>query len=447
MFRKFRTSMMIRNAIDSCPDGICFATSGGRPILANKTINPVCYELTGHTVINADSMWRELTELAIPKEAESPAQDTVLCKLKGGSVWQFQKKRLTIDRSQITQYEASDITELYHYRNRLQENNICVSELHDRQRELLENIVQNNLDKELLRAKMRIHDNFGRLLIMTENVLTNKSSEMSESELFSTWEAVISDIKQPVEITRAEFEKATADLLKRTQVKLEQVMADKNITWDDIDELLVIGGSNRMPMVKKMLESLSGKQVKYKVDPDTAVAQGAAIFASTFEIDAESGQPRRDVRTSSVGGLANQITISDVTSQSLGVVLLGSQSNRKYNQVIIPHNSKIPTTCSQLAYTVVDNQTELLVQVTEGNDAELEFVKIVGESTLPIPAYPKGSPVEIIYAYDPDQIVTIEVIDKVANKSLGTFEVDRSSNMSAEKVALAAEIVGKTNVE
>ena len=74
-------------------------------------------------------------------------------------------------------------------------------------------------------------------------------------------------------------------------------------------------------------------------------------------------------------------------------------------------------------------------------------VKIVGESTLSIPAYPKGSPVEIIYAYDPDQMVTIEVIDKVADKSLGTFEVDRSSNMSAEEVALAAEIVGRTNVE
>ena len=69
-------------------------------------------------------------------------------------------------------------------------------------------------------------------------------------------------IKQAVEITREEFEEATADLLKRTQVKLEQVMADKNITWDEIDELLVIGGSTRMPMVKKMLESLSGKQVK-----------------------------------------------------------------------------------------------------------------------------------------------------------------------------------------
>ena len=74
-------------------------------------------------------------------------------------------------------------------------------------------------------------------------------------------------------------------------------------------------------------------------------------------------------------------------------------------------------------------------------------MKVIGESTLSIPPYPKSSPIEIIYAYDPDQIVTIEVIDKVANKSLGTFEVDRSSNMSAEEVARATEIVGRTNVE
>ena len=209
-------------------------------------------------------------------------------------------------------------------------------------------------------------------------------------------------IKQPVEITREEFEEATADLLERTRVKLEQVMAEKSVTWEEIDELLVIGGSTRMPMVKKMLEALSGKQVKYKVNPDTAVAQGAAIFASTFEIDAESGAPRRDARTAdtggAVGGTPNQIIISDVTSQSLGVVLLDSETNRKYNQIIIPRNSKIPTTSSQAAYTVVDNQTRLLVQVTEGNDSELEFVKVIGESTLSIPPYPKSSAIEIIYA-------------------------------------------------
>ena len=172
MFRRlrerYRMSRAIRSAIDSYPDGICFAAADGRPILANKTINSVCYELTGHTVTNADSMWQDLESRALPREAEEPTQDILLCRLRDGAIWQFQRKNLIIDRAKITQFEASDITELYHYRNRLRENNICVSELHDRQRELLKNIVQNNMDKELLRAKMRIHDNFGRLLIMTE---------------------------------------------------------------------------------------------------------------------------------------------------------------------------------------------------------------------------------------------------------------------------------------
>ena len=198
MFRRlrerYRMSRAIRSAIDSYPDGICFAAADGRPILANKTINSVCYELTGHTVTNADSMWQDLESRALPREAEEPTQDILLCRLRDGAIWQFQRKNLIIDRAKITQFEASDITELYHYRNRLRENNICVSELHDRQRELLKNIVQNNMDKELLRAKMRIHDNFGRLLIMTENALADNSSEMSERELFSAWENVISDM-------------------------------------------------------------------------------------------------------------------------------------------------------------------------------------------------------------------------------------------------------------
>lgn len=247
-------------------------------------------------------------------------------------------------------------------------------------------------------------------------------------------------IRQAVEITRSEFEEATADLLKRTQVKLEQVMASKEIAWDDIDELLVVGGSTRMPMVRRMLESVSGKKVTYKVDPDTAVAAGAAIFASTFTDD-----PEKDVRKPE-GNAASQITISDVTSQSLGVVLV-DDAGRPYNQVIIKNNTKIPARCSQIAETVVDDQTRLLVQVTEGNDSELEYVKIVGKSELAIPPYPKGAPVEIIYAYDPDQIVTIEVIDKTAGRSLGMFEVDRSSNMDEKQVAMAAQVVGKASVE
>ena len=245
-----------------------------------------------------------------------------------------------------------------------------------------------------------------------------------------------------VEITRAAFEAAAEPLMQRTQLLLEEVLADKNITWSDIDHLLVVGGSTRMPMVKQLLEKLSGKEIIYKVDPDTAVAQGAAIFASTLLHDSANGIPN------GANSAASGITISDVTSQSLGVITVdGLDHTKKYNTIIIPHNTKIPTKQAKLVRTVVDNQTSVLVEVTEGDDEDVEFVKVIGSSTLVMPPYPKGSPLEIIYAYDPDQTVYIEVIDKVTNKSLGTFEIDRTSNLSDKEVQTATDIVSTGSVE
>lgn len=186
---------MIRNAINTYPDGICFAEMGGRPILVNRTMGAVCFEMTGHTVINAEEMWQELQCYAIPKEEHSlDTEDALLCRMRKGTIWQFQRKMIHLNDITIVQYEASDITELYTYRNRLAENNLQVSKLHERQRELLKNIVQNNLDKELLSAKMRIHDDFGRLLIMTKNVL-NDPKEIVEPKLFTAWENVIADME------------------------------------------------------------------------------------------------------------------------------------------------------------------------------------------------------------------------------------------------------------
>ena len=142
-----------------------------------------------------------------------------------------------------------------------------------------------------------------------------------------------------------------------------------------------------------------------------------------------------------------KLVISDVTSQSLGVVSWDTVLKKEVNTVIIPNNTKIPAKCSQEFMTLEDNQTSLKLQVTEGNDSELEYVKIIGESLLRIPPYPAGSGVKVIYAYDPDQTVFIEVIDMVTNKSLGTFEVERTSNLSNEEMVHATDIVCKTNVE
>lgn len=115
--------------------------------------------------------------------------------------------------------------------------------------------------------------------------------------------------------------------------------------------------------------------------------------------------------------------------------------------VIIPNNTAIPAKRSREFRTVVENQTSVKIQVTEGNDPELEYVNIIGETVLQIPPYPKGSPIEVIFAYDANQMVYVEVIDLVAQKSLGTFDIERRSNLTAEQLAQAEETVRQTSVE
>ena len=188
MFEKFKkrlhTVSLVREAINNYPDGICFAAPGGRPILSNKMINDVCYMLTGHTVTNADRMWEEIGDLKIPGVHTGPDRkaasdrneeiEQVLCRLQNGQVWQFQRRPLILETGPVMQYEAADVTELYHYQMQLQEKNDQLSEMLERQKALLQSIVENNLKKEVLHTKMRIHSDFGRVLVMTENRLTNR---------------------------------------------------------------------------------------------------------------------------------------------------------------------------------------------------------------------------------------------------------------------------------
>lgn len=204
--RRLTLNHAIRESIDTYPGGLCFAASDGRPILANKKMNDLCARLTGHTITNAERAWQELrsVKLADTSEGEqtgfstvnpNTAQESFLCSLTDGEVWQFRRQSLMLGRAPIIQYEAEDITDLYRYRNRLRENNAQAEGLHERQRELLHNIVQNNLDKEILEAKIRIHDDFGRLLLMSRNTLAEGGTAPEMGKLFAAWENVISNME------------------------------------------------------------------------------------------------------------------------------------------------------------------------------------------------------------------------------------------------------------
>lgn len=242
-----------------------------------------------------------------------------------------------------------------------------------------------------------------------------------------------------VAVERSEFERITADLVNRTRDLTQHVLEEAGVSWGEVDHVLLVGGSTRMPMIRSLVEKLAGKAADRSVHPDEAVALGAAIQAA-MEDSAATGADIALFEGSAP-------VIADVTSQSLGVIQVDGDTGRDVNTIVIPRNSKIPAKLSTDGYTMVDNQTSINVQVTEGDDTNPDYVVEIGSKDLPIPPYPKGAPVRVTYAYDIDQTVFVELTDLTANKSLGTFTLDRLANLTDDQVNAAARKVSSLSVQ
>lgn len=234
MFERLRQNYsdtkMIREAIENYPDGLCFSASDGRVILANRKINSVSLALTGHTVTNAADLWNAVCENAEDAADSSQllhSKETLehLVRINENLVLQFRKTKMKIGHSDFFQYEAVDVTKLYSYSKELSENNEKLKALHERQREVLKTIVQNNVKEELLHAKMKIHGRMGELLIQTNKViedgekenliLQDKEQGMSKNEskelteLYTDWETLVSDLRSA---SLYDEEKETAEI-------------------------------------------------------------------------------------------------------------------------------------------------------------------------------------------------------------------------------------------
>ncbi|TQL69077.1 molecular chaperone DnaK [Nocardioides albertanoniae] len=252
-----------------------------------------------------------------------------------------------------------------------------------------------------------------------------------------------------VKVSRTDFEKACRSLLNRTRELVEDVLDQGRIGWKQVDEVLLVGGSTRMPMIREMVTSLSGKKPATDINPDEAVALGAAIQAAIEQSTQPSGQgaapdetrhpeqaPEQTFGPAPFSG--RDVTVRDVTSQALGVIVLeDAEHDREANLVVIGRNTKVPAEESRQVRTTYDSQTQVEVRVTQGDDTDPAFVVEIGRSMLSLPPYPQGAPLRITYHYDVDQTVFVELEDLTANRSLGTFEVERVANLTAAQVELA----------
>ena len=249
-----------------------------------------------------------------------------------------------------------------------------------------------------------------------------EGAEKAKCELSSMLETTISlpfitaDQAGPkhleMKLTRAKFEELTADLTERTIVSFRQALSDAAISEQDIDELILVGGSTRMPCIENLVKKLTGKEPNKGVNPDEVVAVGAAIQAGVLSGDVKD------------------VVLLDVTPLTLGIETLGGVCTP-----LIKRNTTIPTRKSEIFTTAADGQTAVDVHVLQGERHMARDNKTMGMFRLDgIPPAPRGIPqVEVAFDIDSNGIVNVTAKD-MATMREQQITITASTNLASDQI-------------
>ena len=201
-----------------------------------------------------------------------------------------------------------------------------------------------------------------------------------------------------IEITRETFEQAISRLLGRTEMLVEQALNSANLTVNDLDHVVLVGGSTRIPAVRTLLERMTGMTPRSCGNVDECVALGAALFS------------------------ANASNIQEVANTGYGTLALVDDPETGglvfQNCIVIEKDTPIPCECSQTYATSEDNERLIEVEITQGEDIHPRYVDVIGRITLQVPPNrPAGCEVTVTYSYDENQRVQVHILDHETGKS------------------------------